>query len=624
MLESIFKGVLNISLYASVVALAIMLIKSICRQRLSPNFHYGIWSILLLKLIFPVDIKSVFSIFTFVDNVSPAPLTDKVNTLLPPINAGTLIDAASRQQGDFAAQGSVLVQEINLWNAAAIMWITGIAIMLAVLCFSYAKTNRTIRVESEKPDQRLLNILANCRSELKISSEIRVHITRSFAVPFIFGFIKPGIVLPQRIYNKLSDQGIKAILSHELMHIKRRDYLINLFLYVIKSVYWFNPFIWLAFSWMKNDGERACDSAVLKNYSEEGRGEYAKALLEVAYSAGNTLHVAAVSAFAEGNFKERVKNIMNGRSYSFLAAFIAVIIVVITGVILLTGAQAKSDNLTPGTNIAENRDENAEAEVQSLVEAFGRKLQLVSLSAPREIAEEQIKEHYAEFVAPSLLTGWLEQESFESIPGRVVSSPWPERIEVSKIEKKADSVYAVEGTIIEMTSVEMLNGGIAAVRPIGLIVEKIEERWLITALILGGYQDPSAGGNVLYTNARYGFSFSLPESWRGYSIIEGTWEGFTPGGIVPVQTGPLVSIRHPQWTSEKQRQDIPILVFTLDQWSLLSQGEFHIGAAPIGPKELGRNEEYVFALPARYNYAFPEGYEEVERILEGNPLLTEK
>jgi len=62
------------------------------------------------------------------------------------------------------------------------------------------------------------------------------------------------------------------------------------------------------------------------------------------------------------------------------------------------------------------------------------------------------------------------------------------------------------------------------------------------------------------------------------------------------------------------------MVFTLSQWDLLQQEKFHIGAAPIGPTELGHNTRYVFALPARYNYAFPTDWEEVEKILEGNPL----
>ena len=64
------------------------------------------------------------------------------------------------------------------------------------------------------------------------------------------------------------------------------------------------------------------------------------------------------------------------------------------------------------------------------------------------------------------------------------------------------------------------------------------------------------------------------------------------------------------------------MVFTIPQWDRMQAGEWHVGAAPISPLELGRNSRYVFALPARYNYAFLEGWEEVEQILQENPLKT--
>ena len=125
-----------------------------------------------------------------------------------------------------------------------------------------------------------------------------------------------------------------------------------------------------------------------------------------------------------------------------------------------------------------------------------------------------------------------------------------------------------------------------------------------------------------YANKEYGFQFSLPESWVGYSIVPDTWKGYVPGtsGDTVAEQGPLISIRHPRWTAEIPRQDIPIMIFTIQQWNFLQQDKFHIGAAPVGPHELGRNARYVFALPARYNYAFPAGYEEVETILANNPL----
>lgn len=133
-------------------------------------------------------------------------------------------------------------------------------------------------------------------------------------------------------------------------------------------------------------------------------------------------------------------------------------------------------------------------------------------------------------------------------------------------------------------------------------------------------------GSIVYKNDEFGFSFTLPASWKGYQIVTSQWEGIAAnagGSGALAATGPMLSIRHPQWTAQKPRQDIPIMVFTTAQWTELQAGAFHIGAAPINPSELGHNAKYVFALPARYNYAFPEGYEEVERILAGHPLQAE-
>jgi hypothetical protein len=127
---------------------------------------------------------------------------------------------------------------------------------------------------------------------------------------------------------------------------------------------------------------------------------------------------------------------------------------------------------------------------------------------------------------------------------------------------------------------------------------------------------------IQYKNTEYGFTFDLPLTWQGYKIINEKWTGYSEGanGEVASEEGPLILMRSPQWTKEVPTQDIPIMVFTLEQWDTLQQEKFHIGAAPIGPTELGRNSKYVFALPARYNYAFPKGFEVVEEIINTNPL----
>jgi hypothetical protein len=127
-----------------------------------------------------------------------------------------------------------------------------------------------------------------------------------------------------------------------------------------------------------------------------------------------------------------------------------------------------------------------------------------------------------------------------------------------------------------------------------------------------------------YKNDVYGFSIFLPETWGGYTIIEDEWEGYgleqdsTEGQIT--ETGPLISIRHPDWEYKSPRQDIPIMVFTIAQWKKISDEKLSVGAAPIGPGELGRNTKYVFATPARYYFAELTGFEEVIDFMAKKPF----
>jgi hypothetical protein len=121
---------------------------------------------------------------------------------------------------------------------------------------------------------------------------------------------------------------------------------------------------------------------------------------------------------------------------------------------------------------------------------------------------------------------------------------------------------------------------------------------------------------VGYTNRQYGFRFNLPADWNGYRVLAQRWDGTTQEEPRRKEYGPRIVLRDPRWTKAQPRQDIPIMIFTLGQW----KQDLVVSAAPIGPSELGRNSRYVFALPPRYNFAFPEGYQEVEEIMKTKPL----
>lgn len=128
-----------------------------------------------------------------------------------------------------------------------------------------------------------------------------------------------------------------------------------------------------------------------------------------------------------------------------------------------------------------------------------------------------------------------------------------------------------------------------------------------------------AAATITYTNTEYGFSFTLPESWSGYTIIAETWVG-NPLGEGSGENGPRLFIRHPGWTAEAPYEDLPILVFTTTQWDGYLAEEFAVGAAPIKASELGRNNQYVFALPARWDFDYSLGVEEARNIMANQPL----
>lgn len=116
-----------------------------------------------------------------------------------------------------------------------------------------------------------------------------------------------------------------------------------------------------------------------------------------------------------------------------------------------------------------------EAEIRDLVENFGKRLQTVSLQAPD--AAQEIQDQYSEFVEPALLEVWTNDVLHA--PGRIVSSPWPDRIEISTMSKEGSDRYVINGFVIEVTSLEVANGGAAARMSVRIVVQNDQGHWLI-------------------------------------------------------------------------------------------------------------------------------------------------
>ena len=141
-------------------------------------------------------------------------------------------------------------------------------------------------------------------------------------------------------------------------------------------------------------------------------------------------------------------------------------------------ASSSQGNATDPTQVPpafSNPDEIQQ--IAEVVQGIGARLQQVSLLSPT--AAEDIQTHYADFVAPALLDQWAAEPS--QAPGRVTSSPWPDRIEIQSMEKTAENEMVVKGNIIEVTSVEVNSGGAAATIPVEITLQKDDQgKWWIT------------------------------------------------------------------------------------------------------------------------------------------------
>lgn len=139
----------------------------------------------------------------------------------------------------------------------------------------------------------------------------------------------------------------------------------------------------------------------------------------------------------------------------------------IAAITLLTGCT------TTPTSLVENED----AQVRTVVEAFGKSLKQVSLTAEPQVASKAITNIYAPYLTSTLLNSWALEPDLAL--GKVTSSPWPERIEITQMTKSTDTEYHVMGNVIQVTSDTLNQEHGASQDPIDLIVQKVHSEWLI-------------------------------------------------------------------------------------------------------------------------------------------------
>lgn len=237
-------------------------------------------------------------------------------------------------------------------NVGCIVWIVGMAVMGIFAAVNYLLLKR--RVSESVPEEN------NVRRSEKVGS------------PFILGIIKPKIYLP----FGLSSETEHHIIAHERAHIKRLDHLIKPFGYMLLTVYWFNPLVWIAYILLCRDIETACDEKVVEKMNAEERKAYASALLECGIK--RSVIAACPVAFGEIGVKQRVKNALTYKKPMFWIIIIAVMLTVVLSVLFLTG---------PSDNDADTSGNSSDATIESSDEISDEvsEIEYVYDTTPRDI-----------------------------------------------------------------------------------------------------------------------------------------------------------------------------------------------------------------------------------------------
>jgi bla regulator protein BlaR1 len=171
-------------------------------------------------------------------------------------------------------------------------------------------------------------LIEQLTDRIGLNKVVAVAESSDIKVPFVIGFFKPVILLPVGMMSGLTAQEIEAILVHELMHIKRNDYLVNIIQSVVESVFFFNPFVWVISSLIRKEREHCCDDEVVK-YGDPLSYAYALTRIEEL----NLRKISPALSLAENKNQllKRIKRIMEKsvQNYSVKERIVPVVLLIV-------------------------------------------------------------------------------------------------------------------------------------------------------------------------------------------------------------------------------------------------------------------------------------------------------
>ncbi len=284
-MKTAIDALLEVSVYAAVIAAAIFLFRLLLQKSVSPRLQYLVWILLVARLLLPVTFESGFHMESlFPKNIeTPAVVAVTVPETEAALEVQThpenTAPSAPSATAETVGEGTVKKTSADPYALAAAVWVSGIAAFALWMLVVKRRFFRRMELARVETPEVVAAMYEKCRAETGVKRKMPLWVVDAAISPGIAFFNGPMLLLPASVIDR--EETLRFSLLHELTHQKRGDPFIGVLLNVLRAVYWFHPVVHIAFSQMRSDMEIACDCDVTCFLGPSEKKGYLTAILEL-------------------------------------------------------------------------------------------------------------------------------------------------------------------------------------------------------------------------------------------------------------------------------------------------------------------------------------------------------
>lgn len=363
-MNNVMKVFLSMSISGSLLILILFSCKKIFKNKISRQWQYYIWLIVIMRLLLPFTpetnlMRTIFQTFdnTVYHTEKYHPTQQNQSVLNDNENIPYINNEQSNQRDTNKTELSTNNQAIQdiitlLVNNTWLIWLVIALILFIRKVTIYQSFVRYIKAgQVPISDTELLDRLAIIGGQTKIKRAIELCINPLISSPLLIGFFRPCIVLPR---VDISEKDFQYIVLHELTHYRRLDMFYKWLVQITVCLHWFNPLVYLMGKEINKACEFSCDEAIIKKLDSSNVQDYGKTLLDSIATVGKYKESLASVTLSESKklLKERLGAIMNFRKKSKLVVFFTLIITILFTV----GATAIGAYTIPQIQVDNNKN----------------------------------------------------------------------------------------------------------------------------------------------------------------------------------------------------------------------------------------------------------------------------